>query len=147
MVLLASVAVAILVGCSQSDTARLPEADFFVPQGAPFLIRLGETVGVSTPSTIALVSLSDVLNDSRCPETVECVDAGAVTIRLAIQTALSVQDVDIDVPPGGDVDVVVEEVTVTIITVNPAAMEGVTIDLLDYEVGMSLTETGDVNDL
>jgi len=147
MVLLASVAVAILVGCSQSNVAQLPEADFFVTQGDPFLIRLGETVGVQTPATIVIVQMSDVLGDSRCPETVQCVVAGALRIRLAVQTALKVQDVDIEVPPDGDVQVVVEEVTVDIINVLPPAMEGITIDILDYEVGMRITQTSDIGTL
>jgi hypothetical protein len=136
--------VAVLWGCSQSDTPRLPEADFFVAQGSPFLLRLGESVGVQTPSSFVIVQVSDILGDSRCPATVTCVDAGFVRIRLAVQTALAVQEVDIDVPPGGDVQVDVEEVTVDIIAVRPEAMEGVTIDIVDYEVGMRVVQTGDI---
>ena len=143
-VLLAFVAVAILWGCSQNSGPTLPEADFFVPQGTPFLLRFGEAVGIQTPSTIVIVQMSDLLEDSRCPETVTCVEAGHVTIRLAVQTALSVQDVDVQVPPEGDVQVVVEEVTVDIIGVRPAAQEGVTIEIIDYETAMRVVETGNI---
>ena len=143
-VLLAFTAVAILVGCTSNNSAQLPDADFFVSQGAPFLIRFGESAGVQTPSTFVIVQMSDVLNDSRCPATVQCVDAGFVTVRLAVQTALTVQDVDIEVPPDGTVDVQVEEITIQILQVRPAAQEGVTINLIDYEVAMRLAQTGDL---
>ncbi len=142
-VLLAFVAVAVLQGCSQ-NTPGLPDADFFVTQGAPFRLRFGESVGIQTPSTIVIVQMSDVLEDSRCPENVTCVEAGHVTIRLAVQTTLSVQDVDVQVPPEGDVQVVVEEVTVDIIGVLPAAREGVTIEILEYETAMRVVETGGI---
>lgn len=141
---LALFAVAILWGCTGSSGPTLPEADFFVNQGTPFLIRVGETVGIQTPSTIVVVQVSDVLNDSRCPEEVECVTAGFATVRLAVQTALSVQEVDIEIPPGADVRVDVEEVTVTVIVLRPPAREGVAIDLLDYELGLIVRETGDL---
>lgn len=146
LVLLAAVAVAILWGCTGS-TATLPDADFFVTQGAPFQTRVGETVGVETPDSIILVSMSDVLDDSRCPVNVACVDAGHATVRLAIQTALAVQDVDIEVPPTGEVQVVVEEVTVTVLGLLPEAQEGVTIGLLEYLVGLRVVQTGEIGDL
>lgn len=143
-VLLAFVAVAILVGCTSSNNATLPDADFFVAQGSPFLIRFGESVGVQTPSSFVIIQMSDILGDSRCPATVECVDAGSVIIRLAVQTALSVQEVDVEVPPSGETTVVVEEVTIQIIGVAPAAQEGVAIDLLEYETAMQVVQTGDL---
>ena len=140
-VLLVFVAVAILWGCTGNSSSTLPDADFFVTQGAPFLLRLGESVGVQTPSTIVLIQVSDVLGDTRCPENVTCVDAGSVTLELAVQTELAVQDVTVEVPPEGNVQVVVEEVTIDILGVRPAAQEGVIIDLLDYETAMSVVET------
>jgi len=143
-VLLAVVAVAVLWGCTGNSTATLPDADFFVTQGSVFLLRFGESVGVQTPSTIVIVQLSDVLGDSRCPDNVTCVEAGHVTLRLAVQTALSVQDVEVQVPPEADVQVIVEEVTVDILGVSPAAQEGVTINILDYEFAMRVAETGDI---
>lgn len=133
-----------LSGCTGNSGPTLPDADFFVREGAPFLIRFGQTAGIQTPSTIVLVQLSDVLNDSRCPEDVECPTAGFATVRLAVQTALDVQEVDIDVPPGADVQADVEEVTITVITLRPPAQEGVTIELLDYEIGLAVVETGDL---
>lgn len=144
LVLVAAVAVAILWGCTGSSTSALPDADFFVPQGVPFQIRVGETVGVETPSTIVLVQMSDVLNDSRCPIDVTCIDAGFATVRLTVQTALAVQDVDIEVPPQGGTEAVVEEVTVTVLGLLPEAQEGVTIDLLDYVMALRVVQTGEV---
>lgn len=143
-VLLAGAAVAILWGCTGSSNPAFPDADFFVTQGSPFLIRIGETVGVQTPSTVVIVQMSDVLNDSRCPENVTCVVAGFATVRLAVQTALAVQDVNIEIPPDGGAEVVVEEVTVTVLGLNPPAQEGVTIDILDYEMALRIVETGDL---
>lgn len=140
-VLLGFVAVAILWGCTGNSNPALPDADFFVTEGTPFLLRLGESVGVQTSSTIVIVAMSDVLGDTRCPENVTCVEAGSVTIELAVQTALAVQDVTVDVPPEGNVQVVVEEVTIDILGVRPEAQEGVTIDLLEYETAMSVVET------
>ena len=144
MVLLCVLAVAILWGCTGSSSSALPDADFFVTGGSPFLMRFGETVGVQTPSTIVVVQMSDVLDDSRCPENVTCVDAGHATVRLAVQTALAVQDVDVEVPPDGSVEVVVEEVTITVLGLNPPAMEGVTINVIDYEMALRVVQTGDI---
>jgi len=140
-VLLVFFAVAILWGCTGNSNPTLPDADFFVPQGTPFLLRLGESVGVQTPSTIVIVQVSELFGDTRCPENVTCVDAGSVTLELAVQTELAVQDVTVEVPPEGNVQVVVEEVTIDILGVRPAAQEGVIIDLLDYETAMSVVET------
>ena len=50
----------------------------------------------------------------------------------------------LQVPPEADVQVIVEEVTVDILAVSPAAQEGVTIDILDYEFAMRVTETGTI---
>lgn len=144
-VLLAFVAVAILWGCTGSNNPALPDADFFVNQGTPFLLRLGESAGVQTPSTIVIVQVSDVLGDTRCPENVTCAEAGNVTLQIAVQTALAVQEVTVEVPPVGNVQVVVEEVTVDILGVRPAAQEGVTIGLLDYETAMRVVENPVVN--
>jgi hypothetical protein len=144
MVLLAAVAVAVVWGCTGSSNPAFPDADFFVSQGSPFLLRIGETVGIQTFDTIVIVQMSDVLNDSRCPEDVTCVSAGFATVRLAVQTALEVQDVNIDVPPDGAAEVVVEEVTVTVLGLNPPAQDGVTIDLLDYEMALRVVQTGDL---
>jgi len=144
MVLLAVVVVAVLWGCTGNSNPALPDADFFVTQGSAFLLRFGQSVGVQTPSTIVIVQLSDVLGDSRCPVNVTCVEAGHVTLQLAVQTALAVQDVEVQVPPEADVQVIVEEVTVDILGVNPAAQEGVTIDILDYEFAMRVVETGNI---
>jgi hypothetical protein len=144
MVLLAAVAVAVVWGCTGSSNPAFPDADFFVSQGSPFLLRIGETVGIQTFDTIVIVQMSDVLNDSRCPEDVTCVSAGFATVRLAVQTALEVQDVNIDVPPDGAAEVVVEEVTVTVLGLNPPAQDGVTVDLLDYEMALRVVQTGDL---
>ena len=146
-VLLAFLAVAILWGCSQSDTPTLPDADFVVAQGTTVLLRFGESVGIQTPSAIVIVQMSDVLQDSRCPATTTCVEAGHVTVRLGIQTAFSVQEVEVQVPPEGDVQVVVEEITLDINGVLPDAQEGVTIDLLDYEIVFSALQTTEIGTL
>lgn len=144
-VLLVFVAVAILWGCTGNSGPTLPDADFFVTQGAPFLLRLGQSVGIQTPSTIVIVQVSDVLGDTRCPENVTCVEAGHVTLQIAVQTELAVQDVIVEVPPEGNVQVVVEEVTLDILGVRPAAQDGVTINILDYETALSVFETAVVS--
>ena len=144
-VLLVFVAVAILWGCTGNSGPTLPDADFFVAQGAPFLLRLGQSVGIQTPSTIVIVQVSDVLGDTRCPENVTCVEAGHVTLQIAVQTELAVQDVIVEVPPEGNVQVVVEEVTLDILGVRPAAQDGVTINILDYETALSVFETAVVS--
>ena len=144
MVLLAIVAVTILWGCTGRTAATLPDADFFVEEGSSFVLRLGDSVGVQTTSTTVIVQMSDVLGDTRCPENVTCVEAGHITLRLAVQTALAVQDVEVEVPPEGTVQVIVEEVTIDILGVRPAAQEGVTIEILDYLFLMSVAETGNI---
>lgn len=143
-VLLASVAVVILWGCTSDNRGTLPDADFFVRQGQAFLIRVGDTAGVQTTTTIVIVQLSDVLNDSRCPVDVTCVTAGHATVRLSVQTALAVQDVNVEVPPDAGVDVVVEEVTIEVLELRPPARDGVTIDLLDYQIVLRVIETGSI---
>lgn len=105
---------------------------------------MGETGGVVTSQTIALVRFNGVTQDSRCPADVECITAGFATVVMSVQSALSVQDVSMDVPPEGTVNLEVDELTVTALGVRPNALEGVTIDPLDYVVGLTVTESGTI---
>ncbi len=144
-VLLLSAAIAVLVGCSSNSGTTLPTADFFVGEGQGFLIKVGQTGGVQTLSgTIFLVNFNNVLGDSRCPEGVTCVQEGAATIALSVQTSLALNDVEVDIPPSGTGEVVVEELTIEFIRLTPAAEDGVQIDLLDYELGLRAMQTGDI---
>jgi hypothetical protein len=134
--------VLVLVACTTQSGPQLPEADFFVNAGQQFALRVGETAGVGTSQAIVLVRFNGVTQDSRCPVDVECITAGSATTLLSVQTALNVQDVTLDVPPEGSVEVVVDEVTVVALGVRPNAEEGVTIDPLDYIVGLRVNESG-----
>jgi hypothetical protein len=142
--LAALLSVLILTACTSSSGTELPEADFFVSSGQQFALRVGETGGVVTSQTIALVRFNGVTQDSRCPADVQCVTAGFATVLLSVQSALSVQDVSLDVPPQGTVEIAVDELTVTALGVRPNALEGVTIDPLDYVVGLTVTESGTI---
>ncbi len=144
LVLLASIAVAILWGCNSNSQGTLPDADFFASDGQGFSMRVGETAGVQTVSAINVIRFSGVLNDSRCPESVQCVDAGFATIVLAVQSALAVTEVQIQVPPSGEAQMVVEELTIDVIELRPAAQEGVEINLLDYAVALRVRQTSDL---
>ena len=144
LVLLASIAVAILWGCNSNSQGTLPDADFFVSDGQGFSMRVGETAGVQTVSAINVIRFSGVLNDSRCPASVQCVDAGFATIVLAVQSALAVTEVQIQVPPSGEAQMVVEELTIDVIELRPAAQEGVEINLLDYAVALRVRQTSDL---
>jgi hypothetical protein len=136
--------VLVLFGCSSNTGTQLPNADFFVSPGQQFGLQIGQTAGISTSSTIVLVRFDGVGADSRCPVDAECVTAGFATCRVTVQTALSIQEVTLDVPPTGTVEQVVDEVTVVAIGLRPDAMAGVTIDPLSYVIGLAVLETGSI---
>ena len=133
-------AIAILWGCTSNDAGILPDADFFVTSGQAFGLRVGDTVGIQTPSSIAVISFSDVLSDTRCPTDVACVTAGEANVIISVQSALAVQDVQIPVPPSGMASAVVEELLVEVLELDPAAQDGVQLGLLDYRVALRVTE-------
>ena len=144
LVLLAGIAVAVLWGCNSNSAGTLPDADFFVNEGQGFPLRVGETAGVQTISVVSIVRFTGVVNDSRCPENAQCEDAGFATVALSVQSALAVTDVELQVPPGGGAEMVVEELTVEVLELRPDAQEGVTIDLLDYVVVLRVRQTSDL---
>lgn len=133
--------VLVLAACASQSGPQLPEAEFFVNTGQQFGLRVGETAGVVTSQAIALVRFNGVIQDSRCPVDVQCITAGSATVLLSVQTALNVHDVSMEVPPEGTVELVVDELTVTAIGVRPNTQQGVTIDPLDYVVGLTVTES------
>lgn len=135
-------AVIILTACTSTNNTQLPEADFFVSPDQPFLLRVGDTAGVAISAAIVLVRFGGVLADSRCPVDVTCIQAGAATLLFSVQTTLTVQEVQVDVPPGGSAEVTVEEVTLRTSEVRPAAQEGVVIKGIDYEVILLVSQTG-----
>jgi hypothetical protein len=136
--------VLVLVACTTQSGPQLPEAEFFVNAGQQFALRVGETAGVVTSQAIVLVRFNGVIQDSRCPVDVQCITAGSATSLLSVQTALNVHDVTLEVPPEGTVELVVDEVTVFAVGVRPNAQQGVTIDPLDYIVGLRVTESGTI---
>ena len=133
--------VLVLAACTSQSGPQLPEAEFFVNTGQQFGLRVGETAGVVTSQAIALVRFNGVIQDSRCPVDVQCITAGSATVLLSVQTALNVHDVSMEVPPEGTVELVVDELTVTALDLRPNAQQGVTIDPLDYVVGLTVTES------
>lgn len=135
---IASISLFVLAACTSGTNTQLPDADFFVSEGQPFLLRVGDTAGVAAPTAFVLVRFDGILSDSRCPETVTCVTAGFATLSLTVQTALDVQNVTVDFPPDGDVEITVEEATLTLFQLDPPAEEGVEIPLLEYQVSMSV---------
>ena len=138
----ALVFVLVLVACSTQSGPQLPEAEYIVSAGQQFALRVGETAGVETSQAFVLVRFNGVTQDSRCPVDVECITAGSATALLSVQTALNVHDITLDVPPEGSVELVVDEVTIVALGVRPNAEEGVTIDPLDYIVGLRVNESG-----
>jgi len=136
--------VLVLTACTTQSGPQLPEAEFFVNVGQQFGLRVGETAGVVTSLAIALVRFNGVIQDSRCPVDVQCITAGSATVLLSVQSALSVHDITMEVPPEGTVAVVVDELTVTAVGVRPNAQQGATIDPLDYVVGLTVTESSTI---
>jgi len=65
LVLLTSIAVAILWGCNSDSSATLPDSDFFVNDGQAFSMRVGETAALQSPSAVNVVRFSGVLDDNR----------------------------------------------------------------------------------
>lgn len=129
------------LGCTSRSGPTLPDTDFFVQSRQPFALRVGDTAGVVGLTTIFVIHFSAVLADNRCPQDVTCVQEGAVSLVLTVQTSLDVQDVTIEVPPSGEAEVVVaEELRIRVIEVAPPAREGVELDLLDYAVAMTATD-------
>jgi len=144
-VLLASIAVALLWGCTSNPATATPEADFFVNAGAAFPIAFGETAAVQTVAgAVFLVRFADVVSDSRCAAGAACEEPGFAAIELSVQTALALNDVVTEVPPEADVSIVVEEITIEFLEVVPEAQDGVLVPLLDYRLGLRVTQTGDL---
>ncbi|HXV61379.1 MAG TPA: hypothetical protein VEK15_11835 [Vicinamibacteria bacterium] len=137
-----SIVILLFTSCSSNSSPTLPDADFFVQAGQPFLLRVGDTAGVVVPTAIVLVRFNGVFEDSRCPVDVTCVQAGHALVSLSVQTTLTLQEIQIEVPPQGGAQQVVEEITLDVIEVRPPAQEGVTIEFLDYQVAMSVLSTG-----
>lgn len=135
---------AILWGCNSNSQGTLPEADFFVSDGQGFTLRVGETAGIQTVSAINIIRFSGVLDDSRCPENVQCAVAGFATVLLSVQSALAITEIQLQVPPGGTAQMVVEELTIDVIALNPAAEAGIEINLLDYAVALRVRQTSDL---
>jgi hypothetical protein len=134
--------VLILAACTSQSGTQLPEADFFVNVGQQFSLRVGETAGVVTSQVIDLIRFNGVSQDSRCPADVQCITAGSATVLLSVQTAVAVHDVTLEVPPEGTVEQVVDELTIVAFGVRPNAQAGVTIQPLDYVVGLRTVESG-----
>lgn len=133
--------VLVLSACTSQSGPQLPEADFGVPLGLEFPLRVGETAAFQTSQAIGLIRFNGVTQDSRCPVDVQCVSAGSAIVLLSVQTALSAHDITVEFIPGGTVQAVVDELTVTVTRVLPNAQEGVTIDPLDYIVGLIVVES------
>ncbi len=136
--------VVVLAACTSQSGFELPPADKYVNSGQPFTLQVGQTAGVLTSVAVDLVHFSGVLQDSRCPIEVECITAGSATVLLSVQTALNVHDVSLEVPPEGTAEIVVDELTITAFGVRPNAQAGVTIAPLDYVVGLTVTESGNI---
>ncbi len=136
--------VLVLTSCTSQSGPQLPQAELFVNAGQQFALRVGETAGVATSQAFVLVRFNGVIQDSRCPLDVECITAGSATTLLSVQTALNVHDVTMEVPPNGTVELVVDEVTVVALGIRPNAQQGVTIDPLDYIVGLRVNESGTI---
>jgi aconitase B len=126
--------VALLVGCTSSNQSSIPEADFYIQENSPFGLRVGDTVGIVARSAIDLVRFNLVQEDSRCPVDVECPQAGAAVILLTVQTALNVQELQLDMPPDGEVTLEVQELTLVFTRLTPPAMDGVEIEQLQYQL-------------
>lgn len=143
--LLALLTVLILCACTSNSGPSLPDADFYVNAGQAFPLQVGQTAGVAlTTGTFGLVRFSGVSQDSRCPIDVTCVQAGSATVLLSVQTTLDVKEIELEVPPTGEVQQDVAEVTVVVLGLQPAAQSGVTINPLDYVVGVRVDETGSI---
>jgi hypothetical protein len=134
----------VLTACTSNNTGGLPEADLYVSPGQLFALRVGETAAVVGSAAFDLVRFSGVSNDSRCPQGVTCVTEGFATVLLSVQSALAVTDVQMEVPPGGSVELTVEELTIEIVELRPAAQDGVTIDPLNYLAAMRVRESGSI---
>jgi hypothetical protein len=134
----------VLAACTSQSGGTLPEADVYVLVGQQFPLGVGQTAAVFASQAIDLVRFNGVLQDSRCPVDVTCVTAGSAAVLLTVQTALNVHDVSLEVPPEGTAEVIVDELTVTVVRLLPSAQQGVTIDPLDYVVWLVATESGSI---
>jgi hypothetical protein len=141
---IASALVLILTACTSDNSGGLPEADIYVSPGQLFGLRVGETAAVVGSAAFDLVRFNGVANDSRCPQGVTCVTEGFATVVLSVQSLLAVNDVQVQVPPGGSAQVSVEELTIEVVELRPAAQDGSTIDPLNYLAAMRVRESGSI---
>jgi len=136
--------VAILLACTSNNRATLPDADFFVQEGQTFVLRVGDTAGIQTQASIAIVRFGAILEDTRCPANDTCDEPGHATLSLSVQLALNVSDAQVQVPPDGGAEVQVEELKIEVLELRPAAETGVDVDLLSYQAAMRVVQTEDL---
>ncbi len=95
------------------------------------------SVGESFTSDNITLKLIDVVEDSRCPAGVECIQAGRVTADLELTvdgktSAISIRSDEGERRIGANY--------VTMVNVEPAAEEGKTLSATDYEITFYITE-------
>ncbi len=125
------------VACDNTQSVNTPEADYFLFSGQSFGLRLGESAAIDGGTLI--VGFINVLADTRCPQGSECAEPGAAGVVLVVQSLTALDQIQIDVPPSGDVDVVFDGFTIYVIDVRPEAQESVVIDAIDYIIGLRIT--------
>ena len=128
-------AIACILTACQSESG--PTADFFVSQDQGFILQAGDTVGID--GGLLIVSFDNVLGDSRCPANVTCVQAGAATVELTIQSLDRQETIQIDVPPDGMAEAVFDTYLLSVVELAPEPVENVTPTIVDYAVAMIAT--------
>lgn len=75
-----------LAGCGANGGSQQPAS---VPLGKEFRIQEGQTVIVASENL--QITLVSVVEDSRCPSDVQCIQAGQATIRLKLSPSTDME--------------------------------------------------------
>ena len=127
----------ILLSCDNTQSVNTPEADYFLFSGQPFGLRLGESAAIDGGELI--IGFINILADTRCPQGLDCAEPGAATAILVAQSFTALEQVQIEIPPGGEVEVVFEGFKIYVLGLLPEAQEGVVLKAIDYIIGLQIT--------
>ncbi len=113
-------------------------SNLFWPQGdaKDYDLKVGQSFAI--PDYDTTIKLIDIPQDSRCPLTVECIQAGATTVDLEVTTGGKTQIFSLKSDEGQRN--LGEKYSLSIKTVTPEKMEGQTLSIADYMITFTVSK-------
>lgn len=140
----------VFVGCTSTPTnsntnttttSNTNEDTDIVTTDDSQVLTIGEAITLQDESTL---TATEVVNDSRCPEGEQCIQAGSVVIAFELEDSEGAKEtVELAFPALGKDETDSAKLgayTVTLVEVIPESESGKTIDEADYEIVVDVTE-------